>query len=691
MLLNLAETKPKDVKTCWDFYDADPELFVPDFARYPITSDPLTISLHAASKGDIVILEMLIAKSSMTPLYQAHSEACAVWAKHQETERDYKRRIIFLEAQQEVLFEFFQEKMKKFRLSSQLRNELQAKLDQVNKLHAQRQDQKLPLIKLHATLDQTKQRQTLQLDRKMRLINAQVDIMFTFYYEKINIVPLENDYAELKKLLQVKTDKILNDFLQSYERLLANNKAVYHNGEFILLTPTLRKQFIATYKNKIRRERENTLISVYNKTTEELKEKYDSLSRWVTQLYKALSSHNRDKKLLNEQVSRTLMMITDAHKQRILNSHDIIIQLHQMQLRAFNIIRDVPGFYNVIKLPTISLHVQHPDTGNTLLHEALAHGEYQTALYLMQKGHSLTTSNNQGVRAIDMQDKHGHFLLLHLAAKKDYDRICDLILQGARIDLVDHRDQGLLDIEVNGHSFLNFLFNKLDSPDPEARYQQIFLRLACMTISFRHLLIRTPSDSTIFERLLTLPTARKNKIVQTLHMKRTEHFKSHFQVDINFALWQHFSILIEEHSLNDVLKFFRNITRESMLLQLKFMEGSYIALQRAKHDLNDEQLYRYIINLLKDIRLPSHARVNYLNYLRRYAEFEHRGSQPELQSYAILLPDDARDCFFDCEFTFFSNPLPQAKITQPTPPSLQPKRNLLAMIPTTAPLMSSSP
>lgn len=503
--------------------------------------------------------------------------------------------------------------------------------------------------------------QRSSLLRRRHLLKTQQSILEDFY-QNYGIKGMEH-LDKLDVILRRTIDKMLYALIMLHRSYLRAATGTYYNGEFVILTTELRVQIHKEYSNLLAKEANEITINVLGKNFQELESLYNLLGGKIVATYYAMQFLEKENKSTKEEAHQIASKILRAQRTRERHCFELLAQLQES--RDFKPSSQMKQIEKIMKLPEVNATVFNPINGNSLLHEALLNGEYFTALYLIKKGHPLLTTNFSGQRAIDAQDKHGNFLLLYLAYKKEYDLICDYILQNARANLVNHDNVGLLDVVVDNNSLLQFLLDKLSSTNYLIKHKSVLLRITALAIEIKHLLIRVHPNITVFEKILQLPSNEKSIILATLRrFKFSEHFHSRFQVDVNFAMWQHFFTLVDQQAVTGFRKWIQGISRNNSLNQLKFMEGVSLHLKESQHGESDVKLFQSLLQMLKEFNVDFQIQNLYCIYLTRFCEYADR---PLNGNYLTLTKKDRRDCYLDSSYRFVSEALPEktSRITQP--------------------------
>lgn len=507
-------------------------------------------------------------------------------------------------------------------------------------------------------------------DRKVRL-----DLLRDYHLLCLQKTIVENFYKrhslkgmahldDLEATLKGKLFGVWYAFGKEYLVMLKKLSEINHNGKVLQLTRERRAKLYLEYLKKTEDKRIPS-FEVDGKNLEQLEQEYFSLLEKINRWKQSISFLKREEKLLKQNAIEARNQIFKAVIERNIYNHELLLALHRSGDLKHSL--HSSKIKKIMDQSEVPIETTDPSNGNSLLHEALSNGEYLAADYLIAKGHPLFSRNFSGLRAIDTQDQKGNFYLRYLATKKKYDLICDYILMGAGIDLINHDNESILDVVRDNDSLLQFLIRKLSNPDCSEKYRMVFSRILAISFGLQHLSLQDRQDVTVFELLHNLPDKEKKQICSTLTtFKISEIFNSKFEADVNYVLWLHFFKLITtkpSNSLRAISDAFKSLTGTSkkteLLLQLKLIGGLYTHLKRAKQEGCDKKLFLFLKSILSEISAPVEIEILYKLYLKTYDEDLHH-RRPGRKNYAIFLPQEKMECYiYTPTYKFIARSLPQ--------------------------------
>lgn len=511
--------------------------------------------------------------------------------------------------------------------------------------------------------DHTLHRQSLF--RKRYFLHLQRLVLRDFYlkYGAAGTLFLE----ELDSEIRYQLDQAIHKLVLYHRNTLRHTQEAIIDGNAVSLNTELRVKLHKEFQEKIISDANSVIISPFHKITdknkqtisqpktlEELQDLYDNqIPTKIKNITKYVKELDQEHQSLKDDLATTLESISSAKKARTARSYELLSEL--VAKKIFRPAAELRKISTLTSLPEVKSTLVDQETGNTLMHEALMNGEYLAALYLKEKGHSFFSKNYTGKSAIDMQDSEGNSLLLHLASKGDYEQICGLLIKGAKPNLTNNRNQSLLDSRVGNNTFLHFVIDKINATGYNSKYMHILLMLVTQSVRMTHLFATNSSNTTALEKLQKFPEKEKKQFFKLLKASRkVDHFTSEFQVDINWAIWQHFFQLLKPTpaptptNWKNLLSSLKQENKPDVALQRQFLEGVCSHLHTAKNSKSDSQLFSFLKEKLKTLKLDPKTLQMYNNNLEFYSLDLRKRSGVRKQStdfYSIQNGEPARDCF----------------------------------------------
>ncbi len=478
---------------------------------------------------------------------------------------------------------------------------------------------------------------------------------------------------ELESEICYQLDQAIYKLALYHRSALRRAEETIIDGKRVPLNTELRVKLHREFQEKIVADANSVIISVYHTISDKnnetilipknLKELeyiyYTQLPTKIKNITQFVKDIDEEHQSLTDELAATLEAISQAKKAREARNFTFLSRL--AAIKCFRISSELKTISTLTALPEVRSTVADEETGNTLMHEALMNGEYITALYLNEKGHSFFWKNKSGTAVVDVQDSKGNFLLLHLAGKGEYEKICDLLLDGAKDDLLNHQHQGLLDIKAGNNTFLNFIIDKINATGFDSKYMHILLMLIAKSVRIAHLLTSI-GNTTPLEKLLKFPEKEQKQIFKLLKTSRkADHFASEFQSDINFAIWHDFFALLKPAptpittNWKNLLSGLKQDNIQQITVHRPFLESVCSHLHDAKHLKSDKALFSFLNEKLKTLKADSKTLTMYKNYLETYNVDQKKRLQGRIQLkdfYSIQSGEPARDCYLKVKSSY---------------------------------------
>lgn len=440
-----------------------------------------------------------------------------------------------------------------------------------------------------------------------------------------------NHLDEIDVVVSTKLLDLLNKSrIQNRNRLKTNSKIII-GGQAHILDLAKRVKLHQEFSKKIGLELENMRIDLENSDPEPLLKKLADNLKSIEIEIKRINQKNS----LSEQ---ELLVIQSQLKiiKEISQGKHLTVFIQELTEMHPGFVLDLNHRERLTKLCNITeISLETLDqNGNNLLHRALFHGQFKTAEFLLSRGINYKHKNAAGLIAIDSQDLNGNTLLHFYILEKNFENVCNIVLQGASCSIQNNAKSTIFDFSVDSTNLIHFLLKKLSEQNYDQKYLQLFNHFVSHHLKISHLLTQNESKQSAFESLLNLPEKLKLTILTLIRQKNLEKiFKSPFQAYINFALWEHFDILIKEHSYNACIKIALSIIQGNMKSQLEFLSNLQVHIIAARDNKTDIELYNFIIDQLGDI---GKAKEKYTHYLRTLQnQYKNPHTVPESESYYL--------------------------------------------------------
>lgn len=517
---------------------------------------------------------------------------------------------------------------------------------------------KAKIARYHATrLSLLRKYHFLKIERLFANLLLNVEILVNELgipgLEHINVIDLA---------MQKTIDHIMHSLVLSNRASLTQAKTAFVRDELVTLTTEARLKLHLQFRTDLIHEVkyvEQRLNDTFSQPDIpalqpdlQIRNVIKEIEELINETTKSLKLNKKElRKFLSslDMLNQTIEKINQARINKILN---LINSSHQQG--SFKPNNQLDDIELILKMGAVN-NLQVDSQNNSLLHVALLHGRYETAIYLVSKKHDLFAPNSLGVKAIDIQDAQGNFLLLYLAAQGRYDNLCEHIERGANISLINKDHLGILNVTFANKTFLHYLIANINS----TKHFKILLNFIKQSLPAGCLLTEV-AGKTFFEIILELPEQQKETLLVTLKGARlADHFYSPFQCDINFALWQHFFFLVKQQSLGWFDKKKGNINKPSTIEQLKFMDGICKQLSEAVLSCNDSHLYRFLTETISHLQLPPEPTQRYNRYLvsSLYSREAHNSKVKNNGKYYIHDKSEAQDCYLDPTLEMIKKPL----------------------------------
>lgn len=440
---------------------------------------------------------------------------------------------------------------------------------------------------------------------------------------------------ELQAEISFEVDKLIKSFTDEYKKRLIDQQEDYINGQLVKLDAQSRATKLNQFKQSLRNDLATVDTRISDLTLTQITDFYTNTKNKLTQLRLLIQEVDKQHQLCMESLPKALTELDGELKEHEKSFCALLSQLiDAKEYRSDSVTA------KILELPEINVDVIDPETGNNLLHEALRFGQFPTALYLIFKGLNYKIQNKAGLPAIDTQDSNGDSLLHYLARTQQYETLCPLILNGAKLDSVNLQQQQMIDISADNKTFYHFLNERMASGNKRGCYFDTLAVIAKKCLTIPHLLtsgnINPPKNVKILEILKEARFADQN-------------FKSPFQADVNFAMWKHFFFLINpENTKQSILDKLFGSNLSPVEDQLKYLLVLYQHLKNAKSNQStDEALLAFLQKMVQNLSLPPAVKDEYQNYIDIANGNLKKGNK---SGYLTRSAHETRNCYLNSSY-----------------------------------------